>query len=219
MIEFNYNTQQEPIAILEYGRNVQNMVNFTCKLPTKDERNLAAKTIIEIMGNLNPHLRDTPDYRHKLWDHLFIMSNFQLDVDSPYPIPDRKILESKPSRINYPFKRIKYKHYGYNLEVLIQKCANTEDPEQRKEFMQVLAHQMKKFYLSWNRDSVADETIAKQMIELSNGKLILNDDFKFIHTHEILKSGSLNPDNKPNNNNNLNRKKKKKKFKPRHNNF
>ncbi len=219
---FIYNTALESITIREYGRNVQSMVAHTCSLPTKEERNLAAKTIIDIMGNLNPQLRDTPDYKHKLWDHLFIMSDFKLDVDSPYPIPDRTILESKPDRVVYPFKKIKYKHYGRNIEKLIEKCVTTTDETQREEFKQVLAHQMKKFYLSWNRDSVADEIIAKQMIELSNGKLILEDTFKFLHTHDILKGGSLNPDNKPanaNNNRNNNNKKKKKKFKPRHNNF
>ena len=117
----DYNSQRKKLILPEYGRNIQIMIDHLATIEDRDERTRAARTIISVMGNLYPHLRDVPDFRHKLWDHLMIMSNFTLDIDSPYPLPDKAILEEKPERLPYSKHRIKYKHYGLLTEKLIEK--------------------------------------------------------------------------------------------------
>ena len=181
-----YNTQLERLIIPEYGRNIQGMIQYCVGIKDRAERNLCAKAIIQVMGQLNPHLRDVTDFKHKLWDHIFIISNFKLDVDSPYPKPSPEILTSKPNKVNYPQNQIKFRHYGKNVESLIQKAIETENEEHRNEFTQVMANLMKKSYLSWNRDSVSDEVIVDQLDKLSKGKLKLKDDFKLNNTQDIL---------------------------------
>lgn len=171
--EFDYNTQRPLMRIPEYGRNVQKMVEYCMSIADRDERNKVANAIIIVMGALNPQLRDVEDFKHKLWSHLFIISDFQLDVDSPYPIPSREEFEEKPGRVTYPRKNIKYGHYGKTVELLIARAVEYEDGEEKNALIMAIANLMKRSYLTWNRDTVSDEVILKQLNELSGGKIKL----------------------------------------------
>lgn len=184
--ELEYNTQLPQLILSEYGRHVQKMVEMAVAIKDKEERNRAAQAIIVIMGALMPQLRDYPDYRHKLWDHLFIISDFKLDVDSPYPKPSAETLKSKPKRMQYPSYKIAYKHYGMILEDLIKKGVEMEEGDMKTYYVESLANLMKRDYLSWNRDSVADETIYQHLSELSGGKLKVGKDFILKNTNDIL---------------------------------
>jgi hypothetical protein len=181
-----YNTSLQKMVIPEYGRNIQKMIQFAMTVEDREERNRVARAIINVMGQLNPHLRDVTDFKHKLWDHLFIISDFQLDVDSPYPIPERGILETKPERVPYPTGDIRYRHYGKTVERLIGKGKEMEDQAMKDAFSEVLANLMKRSYLAWNRDSVNDEVILQHLEELSKGNLKLLDKSKLASTSDIL---------------------------------
>ncbi|MGY6560620.1 MAG: DUF4290 domain-containing protein [Luteibaculaceae bacterium] len=196
-----YNTQRKKLALPEYGRSIHEMVEYCITLPTKEERNVVANTIIKIMGQLNPHLRDTDDYAHKLWDHLFIMSDFRLDVDSPYPIPSMETFRTKPETIPYPTGGIKYGYYGLTMQKMIAKCAEMPDGEEKDAFTTDIANSMKKFFLQWNRETLGDEVIITHLNELSKGKLSLGED-------EQLKSNRELIGKKPQDSNNARRKKK-----------
>ena len=187
-----YNTQQTPMIISEYGRNIQKMVDYACTLKNKEERNKAANAIIVVMGALNPHLRDVTDFKHKLWDHIFIISKFKLDVESPYPKPKPESFQTKPKRVKYPSQDIKYKHYGKTVEDLIAKGIEMEEGDKKKYYVETLANLMKRSYLTWNRDSVNDEVIVQHLKELSKGKLNLSADFRFSDTRDILQRAGLN---------------------------
>lgn len=182
----DYNTSQPKMIIPEYGRNIQKMIKYAVTLEDREERNRAAKAIITIMGQLNPHLRDVTDFKHKLWDHLFIISEFQLDVDSPFPKPSRETFETKPDRVEYPHKNIKYKHYGHIIENLIKSAVAMEEGPMRNALVESIANLMKRSYLSWNRDSVNDALILQHLEELSKGALKLPENFRFSHTSDIL---------------------------------
>ena len=172
---FDYNTTRRKLILAEYGRNVQNMVKYIVELPTKDERNRYAQVVIDLMGFLNPHLRDVADFKHKLWDHLHIISNFKIDVDSPYPKPSEDAIRFKPAPLAYPQQRIKYKHYGKTVELMISKARAIEDPGRKQQMVQAIANFMKMAYVTWNKDTVADETIIKDLREMSNGDLQLQE--------------------------------------------
>lgn len=167
-----YNTERIELILPEYGRNVHQMVDFLLNIEDKEERNKGAKAVIKLMGQLNPQLRDLEDYNHKLWDHLFIMSNFMLDVDSPYPIPDKEEFSSKPNRVEYPEGATKYRHYGQVIRKIILEAAKEEDVEQRQLLTLMVANLMKKTYLQWNKNTVDDEVIWSHLGELSAGKLM-----------------------------------------------
>jgi len=190
-----YNTEQPKLIISEYGRNIQKMIDYAISLENRSERNKAAQAIIQIMGQLNPHLRDVTDFKHKLWDHLFIISDFKLDVDSPYPIPSRETFDTKPDRLSYPSDHIKYRHYGKLIDSMISKAREMEEGEMRNALVETLANLMKRSYLNWNRDSVNDEVILKHLSELSKGELKLNDNFRLNSTTDL-----LHRSNKPSNN-------------------
>lgn len=176
-MNFDYNTTRTELILAEYGRNVQNMVKYICELPELEERNKYAQAVIDLMGFLNPHLRDVADFKHKLWDHLHIISGYKIDVDSPYPKPTPEQAAAKPKHIGYPQQRITYKHYGKTVEVLIEKTKAVEDPERKTAMVQGIANFMKMAYVQWNKDNVADETILKNLRELSGGELKLDDNF------------------------------------------
>jgi len=188
-----YNTVRPKMLIPEYGRNVQKMIDFAQNIEDREERNRAVKAIIEVMGQLNPHLRDVDDYRHKLWTHLFIMSDFKLDVDSPYPIPSRESLAEKPDRLNYPKNRIRYGHYGHNVQEMIGKVVEIEDAEQKTEVTKRLANLMKKLYLTYNNEAVENQVIMDQLAELSKGKLSIEDPEDLTSTNQILRAIGVNP--------------------------
>ncbi len=199
----NYNTTRPDLTLPEYGRNVHQMVEHAMTLEDREERNRAAKAIILLMGQLNPHLRDVADFTHKLWDHLFIMSDYKLDVDSPYPTPDREVIERKPERLAYPDHRIKYRHYGRAVEMMIKKCVEMEEGDEKQALIVAIANLMKKYYLVWNRDSVTDEIIFKNLLELSEGKLKAPEGVELADAAVILKS------NRPNKKRSNNKKKRK----------
>jgi hypothetical protein len=173
-----YNTERTGLIIPEYGRHIQKMVDQAVGCPDKKERNKMAKAIIGVMGNLNPHLRDVPDFQHKLWDQLFIMSGFNLDVDSPFPKPSKEIFEEKPEKLNYPQNHPKYRFYGNNIKKMIDVATNWEEGEMKKELIYVIANHMKKCFLKWNKDSVDDEIIFNHILELSNGKIKIDKNSK-----------------------------------------
>ena len=170
-----YNTDQPHLIIPEYGRNIQKMIDHAVTVETKEERNKVARAIIDVMGQLNPHLRDVTDFKHKLWDHLFIISDFKLDVDSPYPKPTRETFQTKPELLKYPSNDIRYKHYGKTVERIIEKAKAYPDGDEKNALVDQIANLMKRSYLNWNRDSVNDEVILKQLDELSKGELKLAD--------------------------------------------
>jgi hypothetical protein len=166
-----YNTSLPRMIIPEYGRNIQKMIDFAKTVKDREERNKVARAIIDVMGQLNPHLRDVTDFKHKLWDHLFIISEFKLDVDSPYPMPTPETFMTKPERVMYPSNDIRYKHYGKTVERIINKAKDYPEGEERNALIEQIANLMKRSYLNWNRDSVNDEVIINQLEELSKGKL------------------------------------------------
>jgi len=182
----DYNTSLAHLVLPEYGRNIQRMVEYAISVKDREERNKVAQAIIVVMGQLNPHLRDVADFKHKLWDHLFIISDFKLDVDSPYPKPTRETFITKPDRIAYPSGKIKYKPYGKVVEAIIQKAKDFPEGEEKNYLIELIANLLKRSYLTWNRDSVNDEVILNHLEELSDGELKLKDISKLSHTNDIL---------------------------------
>lgn len=171
-----YNTQQKKMLLPEYGRSIQNMVDYAITIEDRQERQRCANTIINIMGNMFPHLRDVPDFKHKLWDHLAIMSDFKLDIDYPFEIVKKEKLEIKPDAIPYPHTKIRYRHYGRTMEVLIKKACEFPEGDEKQNLVALICNHMKKDYMTWNKDTVEDEKIAADLYELSDGKLQLTDD-------------------------------------------
>lgn len=171
--QLEYNTEREHLIIPEYGRHMQKMINYAKTRETKEERNKLAKSIISVMGNLQPHLRDVPDFQHKLWDQLFIMSNFELDADSPFEKPSKEVLEAKPEPLAYPQNFPKYRFYGNNIKTMIDVANTWEDGELKEALIYTIANHMKKCFLNWNKDTVEDVVIFDHLFELSNGKIDL----------------------------------------------
>ena len=186
MGNMEYNSAREDLIIPEYGRNIQKMIDHALSVEDKEERSKIAKAIISVMGQSFPHLRDIDDWTHKLWDHLQIMSDFKLDVDSPYDKPEPQQFEEKPDRVPYPQSKIRYGHYGKTLEDLIQKTCEYPDGDEKNVLTLICANIMKKHYLTWNRDSVSDELIISQLSELSNGKLQLSPETQLVSTKDIM---------------------------------
>ena len=174
-----YNTQQKRMPLPEYGRSIQNMVDHALTIEDRAERQRCANTIINIMGNMFPHLRDVPDFKHKLWDHLAIMSDFKLDIDYPFEVIPKNNLASKPDSVPYPCTKIRYRHYGRTLEILIQKACELPEGDEKQNLVALICNHMKKDYMTWNKDTVDDRKIADDLYELSGGKLQM--------TEEILK--------------------------------
>jgi hypothetical protein len=183
---YDYNTSRNKLKLPEYGRNIQKMVEYLMSIEDRDLRNKMAFAVISVMGNMNPHLRDINDFKHKLWDHLFIMSDFKLDIDSPYNRPESKVFDEKPRKVDYKTNEIKYKHYGRTLEILINEASKFPDGEEKEHLIRIIANHMKKSYLTWNREVVTDIDIFKDLKELSGGKLDVSDDLKLSDSREIL---------------------------------
>jgi len=171
--DLEYNTEREHLIIPEYGRHMQKMINYAKTRETKEERNKLATGIIAVMGNMQPHLRDVPDFKHKLWDQLFIMSNFELDADSPYEIPTKEIYEERPEPLKYPQNFPKYRFYGNNIKTMIDVANTWEDGELKEALLYTIANHMKKCFLNWNKDTVEDAVIYGHLFELSEGKIDL----------------------------------------------
>jgi len=206
MPEFDYNSTRNKLILSEYGRNVQNMVKYIVALPTKEERNKYAQVVIDLMGFLNPHLRDVADFKHKLWDHLHIISDFQIDVDSPYPKPSPEAIHLKPEPLRYPHQRIKYKHYGKTIELMIEKAKSIDDPDRKRHMVQAIANFMKMAYVQWNKDSVTDESILSDLYHLSGGQLKLEENINLNRVeYRANPRENTNQNNRGRNNNQNNR--------------
>ncbi len=173
--DLEYNTERPHLIIPEYGRHIQKMVEQAVAKETKEERNKYAKSIINVMGNLNPHLRDVPDFQHKLWDQLFIIADFKLDADSPYDKPSREELTARPEPLAYPQNHPKYRFYGNNIKRMIDVAVNWEEGEMKDGLIYTIANHMKKCFLNWNKDTVEDDVIFNHLFELSEGKINLKD--------------------------------------------
>lgn len=191
VFNLEYNSERQHLIIPEYGRHLQKLIDQATAIVDDAERNKAAKYIIQVMGSLNPHLRDVPDFQHKLWDQLFIMSDFRLNVDSPYPIPSREVLILKPDVLNYPQNFPKYRYYGNNIKYMIDVANKWEDGELKNALVKVIANHMKKSYLSWNKDTVKDDVIFEHLFELSGGKINMTQS-----TEELLNTTDLMRTNK-----------------------
>ncbi|MFQ3579954.1 MAG: DUF4290 domain-containing protein, partial [Bacteroidales bacterium] len=162
----DYNTQRPKLILPEYGRVVHQMVEYCCTIEDRETRTRAAHAIIELMGNMNPHLRDVPDFKHKLWDHLALMSNFKLDIDWPYPLPEKDILNLKPEKLPYSDGEIKYRHYGKIIEKLVKKIPEIEDPKAQRALFELMANHMKRSYMTWKKENINDEIIIKELNRL-----------------------------------------------------
>jgi len=173
--DLEYNGERPHLIIPEYGRHIQKLVDHCIALEDVAERNKMAKAIVDVMGNLQPHLRDVPDFKHKLWDQLFIMADFKLDVDSPYEKLEREVLQAKPERLEYPKYASKYRYYGNNIQTMINTALTWEEGEAREALYWTIANHMKKCYLNWNKDTVDDQVIFKHLVDLSKGEIVLTD--------------------------------------------
>ncbi|MEP3209759.1 MAG: DUF4290 domain-containing protein [Maribacter sp.] len=206
-----YNTEREKLIIPEYGRHFQKMVDHAVSIADREERNKIAKSIIDVMGNLQPHLRDVPDFQHKLWDQLFIMSDFKLDVDSPFPITSKEVLEQRPEPLEYPQNHPKYRFYGNNIKRMIDVAVKWDKGDMRDGLEYAIANHMKKCYLNWNKDTVDDKAIFKHLYELSDGQINLTDETILTDSGQFLKNRvakSVRSSNKKNQRSNNNRGKK-----------
>jgi len=168
-----YNTQRKKMELPEYGRSVQNMVDHALTIEDRAERQRCANTIVNIMGGMFPHLRDVPDFKHKLWDHLAIMSDFKLDIDYPVEIVKKEDLVMQPERVKYSNGGIRYRHYGRFLEELVKKAVEVENEDERKVLIRLLAIQMKKSLNNWNKEGIEDQKIVDDLREYSNGAINL----------------------------------------------
>lgn len=204
-----YNTQQKKMAMPEYGRSIQNMVDHALTIEDRAERQRCANTIINIMGGMFPQLRDVPDFKHKLWDHLAIMSDFKLDIDYPFEIVRQDKLDSKPEALPYSNTRIRYRHYGRTLEVLIQKAIEMPEGDEKMNLVALICNHMKKDYMTWNKDTVDDQKIAEDLYELSEGKLQMTDEIYWLMQDRIDLYYHPKPQQPQNNKNNNNKKKNK----------
>lgn len=192
-MSYDYNTQRKRMALPEYGRNVQKMVDHIKTIEDRDERNRAAKTIIQIMGNLNPHLRDVGDFKHKLWDHLSLIAEFELDIDSPYPVPEQSKFFEKPNEIPYQQGNIRYLHYGRIIELMIDAASEKEDGEEKEYLTSLIVNQMKKSYITWNRGQVPDEVIIGDLLLLSGGKLKMTEGVKILEARDLIPQPKKKP--------------------------
>ncbi|RZK04147.1 MAG: DUF4290 domain-containing protein [Flavobacterium sp.] len=189
VFNLEYNSERQHLIIPEYGRHLQKLIDQATLIEDREQRNKAAKYIINVMGTLNPHLRDVPDFQHKLWDQIFIMSDFRLDVDSPYPIPSREVLQLRPDPLNYPQNFPKYRFYGNNIKYMIDVANKWEESELKSALIKVIANHMKKSYLSWNKDTVKDDVIFEHLYELSGGKInMLGSAEELLNTNDLMRT-------------------------------
>lgn len=175
-MENNYNTTRAKLLMPEYGRHVQDMIEYVVNLPDKQKRNEQIQAVVNVMGTLNPQLRDVVDFRHKLWDHVQIISDFKIDIDSPYPLPSRESVQTKPDPIPLKKDKIRAACYGRNIQNMIDLIADRPDDEVKKHMIRVIAYYMKQQYLIWNKDSVSEETIFADIKLLSGGRLTVPED-------------------------------------------
>ena len=188
-----YNTQQRRLPLPEYGRSIQNMVDYALTIEDRAERQRCANTIINIMGDMFPLLRDVSDFKHKLWDHLAIMSDFKLDIDYPYEVIKKDSLTQKPETLAYSQGRIRYRHYGKLVEEMVQKAKEIENEEEKKQFISLLANHMKKCFLTWNKDGIDDQKILDDLCEYSGGTIRLTTEDLQLQPQRFMSQQSRKP--------------------------
>ncbi|MBE7173696.1 MAG: DUF4290 domain-containing protein [Williamsia sp.] len=205
-----YNTTRNHLMMKEYGRHMQKMIEYLLTIEDEEKRQRNAYAVIELMGFLNPHLKNVEDFRHKLWDHLFLISDFKLEVESPYPIPTKETLKAGPMQLRYPKRYPKFSHLGKNLELVINKALKEENPEKRNGFSNAIAYYMKLAYNNWHKETVHDDAIQGELSNLTQGQL------EFTNTPYV-KSYRVNDnrDNRGNGGYNDYRNKRNPKFQPR----
>jgi Domain of unknown function (DUF4290) len=209
-----YNTERPALLITEYGRNIQKMLDYTMALESRDERTKVAHSIVSAMAILNPQIKDYTDFKHKLWDHLFIMSDYKLDCDAPYPMPSPDAINPKPEKIPYPSYNIKYKHYGKTILNVIEEAKKLDNEQTRDGLAVLIANFMKQSYMNYNRDNVNDEVIFEQLKRISDGHLIVKEDTRLKAVYEARPLNTLSKNKKKKNrgsnntnNNNIGRRK------------
>lgn len=203
-MSLEYNTERQQLTLREYGRNVQNLVAQIKIVEDKEKRNKMAATLVELMKMINPEFsKDAQEYTQKVWDDLFIISKFDLDVDSPFPIPESTILERKPDRMKYQSNEIKFRHYGRNIEILIQDAIVMEDEAEKEGAIIAIGKLMKSFYLTWNKDNIEDEQVLKNIKQLSKDQLTI--DIEKVKANGLFDSERRYSDNNNNRHNNRNR--------------
>ena len=189
---FDYNTSRKYLVLPEYGRNIHMMVDYIKATDDRDERNRLAHAVVAVMGNLNPHLRDINDYKHKLWDHLALIANFDIDIDYPYDPPKPETFTEKPKQVEYGTHRIRYKHYGLAIERMVQAAGELPESEEKDKVINLVANHMKKTYYSWNRENVDDEIILKNLNELSKGTIDISK-VRLTDTRELMNKNKRKP--------------------------
>ena len=216
-----YNTTRNHLAIREYGRHIQKMAEYVLTIEDREKRQKNAEALVELMGFLNPQLKNVEDFRHKLWDHLFLITNFKLDVDSPYPIPTQETLRPKPEPLPYPKRYPRYNHLGKNIEIIIDKALKEENPEKRQGFANSIAYYMKLTYSNWHKELVHDDNIQTELSAITKGELEFNNRPFIKHRVENIREdfggrrknfGSRNNRNQGRDNRNNNRKFGKKRY-------
>jgi len=203
-LDVEYNTQRGKLLISEYGRNIQKMVEFALAEPSRERRTILAQALITLMGNLNPQLRDVADYKHKLWDHLFIISDFKLDVDCPYPLPTRESVFRKPDALDYPQSKIRFRFYGKNIVKMIETATQMEDGPMKTTFINLIGSFMKAACKNWNAETLSDEEILAHLEMLSDGKIrVLEHDNVQFNSANFGGGGGFNNSNNNNRNKNF----------------
>ena len=173
-----YNTQRKKLVLPEYGRYIQRMIQQVAAIEDREKRNQQIRAVVSVMGDLNPHLRDVNDFKHKLWDHVHIISDFSIDIDATYPTPTRESFQERPERIPYPSTPVKIMHYGRSVQDMVSVLAERPDNEERQTLALMIACYMKRDYLMWNKDIVTDETILRDLTYLSKGRIVFPPDTK-----------------------------------------
>lgn len=204
-----YNTGRESLTLKEYGRNIHKLVDFIKTVEDKEKRDKYASTLVELMKQINPNVKDANDYHQKVWDDIFIIAGFDLDAESPFPKPDSEILERKPNRVPYKSNEIKFRHYGRNVEIMISQAIEMESDEEKQGAIIAIGRLMKSFCLTWNKDSVEDRVILEHIKKLSGGKLSI--DLAFVEEHKLFdskkeKMGGSNHQGRPDNHSHQKRK-------------
>jgi len=203
----NYNTTRICIEMREYGRHVQDLINYAITIEDKDKRQKVAEAIVHLMEILNPQLKNVVDYKQKLWDHLFIMSKFQLDVNAPYPIPTAETARIKPTHLPYPQHKIKYRHYGRSVEAMIKKAIEIEDEEKKATFTEIIGNFMKLAYKNWSNEEVNNDLVKDDIKTMSKGLLEISDEMNIEtmtknHRKKTFQQQQNNRNNKNRNNRN-----------------
>jgi len=190
-----YNTDRKDVIMPEYGRNVQKLAQYAMSLEDKAKRQDVVAQIIILMEAINPNSTNVGDYEHKLWDHLHIISDFQLDCESPYPKPTPEEVFKKPEKFDYPNQKIKFRHYGKNVERMIKKASEMEDDDKQEAYTELIGQFMKRTYENYHNEGVNDDIIKEDLVRMSDGELSIDENQRI-----ILKGGSRRRSSNSNNN-------------------